>query len=73
MVLEINRQNITFRGRNGQAVFASVVSTLKTNQIDMLALDLWLNLNIIWLGRAVEKYQNVTLSQLMKLTKPLTQ
>lgn len=70
VVLEINQQQITFRGRDPRSVFASVVSTLKTNEITMRALDIWLNLNIIWLRRSTDKYQMVTLSRLMELTNP---
>lgn len=70
VVLEINKQQITFRGNNAQSIFASVVSTLKTNEITMRALDIWLNLNIIWRSRSNEKYQTVPISRLMELTNP---
>lgn len=70
VTLEIKQQKIMFRGTSGQAVFAAVVSTLKTNDITMRALDIWLNLNILWLSRAIDRYQVVSLTRLMELTNP---
>lgn len=63
--LLVNGQHIEADGPSGQAVHDEVVRLLQLNGLVFSDLDLWLNLNIQWIGRATEKYQVVRLSDLM--------
>jgi hypothetical protein len=63
--LLVNGQHIEADGPSGQAVHDEAVRLLQLNGLVFSDLDLWLNLNIQWLGRATEKYQVVRLSDLM--------
>lgn len=61
----VNGQLIEADGASGEAVHAEAVRLFQLNGLTFSDLDLWLNLNIQWLTRAVEKYQVVRLSDLM--------
>jgi hypothetical protein len=63
--LVVNGQHIEADGPSGEAVHAEAVRLLQLNGLVFSDLDLWLNLNIQWVGRATEKYQVVRLSDLM--------
>lgn len=64
---DINGQRMVFPGSSGHNVFVAVKRVLDSNAIKIRDLDIWLNLNIVWLGRAIDKYQMVTLGRLMDL------
>jgi hypothetical protein len=63
--LLVNGQSIEADGPTGEAVHAEAVRLLQLNGITYSDLDLWLNLNLQWVRRAVEKYQVVRESDLM--------
>jgi hypothetical protein len=51
-------------------VAAEVSRLLDLNEILYTQTQLWLNLNIQWVGRAVEKYQVVKLPDLLAISTP---
>lgn len=56
--------------RKPSEVAAEVARLLDLNEILYTPAQLWLNLNIQWVGRAVEKYQKVRLPHLLALATP---
>lgn len=52
------------------SVAAELMRLLDLNEILYTPAQVWLNLNIQWVGRAVEKYQKVHLSHLMAISTP---
>lgn len=63
--LVVNGQMIEADGPTGEAVHAEATRLLKLNGLVYSDLDLWLNLNLQWVRRAVEKYQIVRESDLL--------
>ena len=55
-------------GRDPLAVTTEVARLLSLNEILYTPTQLWLNLNIQWVGRAVEKYQKIRLPHLLALS-----
>lgn len=51
-------------------VAAEVARLLDLNEILYTRTQLWLNLNIQWVGRAVDKYQMVKLPDLLAISTP---
>jgi hypothetical protein len=51
-------------------VALNVSRLLALNDVLYTMPQLWLNLNIQWVGRAVEKYQDVTLEDLLETAIP---
>jgi hypothetical protein len=63
-------QEHLIRGSNPYDVAAELTRLLDLNEILYTPAQVWLNLNIQWVGRAVEKYQKVHLSHLMAISTP---
>lgn len=61
----VNGQIIEADGASPDAVHAEATRILNLNGATYSDLDLWLNLNVQWVSRAVEKYQIVRLHDLM--------
>ena len=55
-------------GRDPLTVATEVARLLSLNEILYTSTQLWLNLNIQWVGRAVEKYQRIRLPHLLALS-----
>lgn len=63
----IKGQEHSVKGSSGKAVFREAKSLFKLNGIRVSDRDLWFNLNIQWLERAVPKYQKVLLDDLLAI------
>lgn len=48
-------------------VYAAVRELLVVNEIAFTDVDLWLNLNLEWVSRAVMRYQKITTEDLMRV------
>ena len=48
-------------------VYTDVAELLTVNEIPFIDVDLWLNLNLEWVSRAVMRYQKITTEDLMKV------
>jgi len=68
--LPVKGQSVDIPGRNPDEVFKNAKIILERNGEDFTELDLWLNLNIIWLYGTPEKHHKVRLSDLMLLARP---
>jgi len=65
--LYIKGQRITISKPNPRAVALEVMRLLKLNEILYTQPQLWLNLNIQWVARAIEKYQSVKIDDLLAI------
>lgn len=63
--LTMNGQEVVVPGGSGQEVFAEAKRLFALNDVPVRDLDLWLTLNIMWIGRVPEKYHVVRVSDLM--------
>jgi hypothetical protein len=63
-------QEHLIRGSNPYDVAAEAARLLTLNEILYTPTQLWLNLNIQWVGRAVEKYQVIKLTDLLAISRP---
>jgi hypothetical protein len=52
------------------SVAAEVMRLLSLNEILYTSAEVWLNLNVQWIGRAVEKYQKVHVLHLLAISTP---
>lgn len=60
----------TFSAGDPFSVFTKVKAFLIINEQPAPDIEIWLNLNLQWLERAIEKYQHVTRDDLMLLAIP---
>lgn len=67
VVFQINGQKHELTGSDPVRIFAAAQSLFDLNAVEYTDLNLWFNLNLQWLERAIEKYQNVTYADLIKL------
>ena len=65
----VNGQEHNITAANPGMVFSKVKELFDLNAVPYTALNLWFNLNLQWLERAIEKYQNVTYNDLIKLAQ----
>ena len=70
VTLIVNKQTVTVDGSTSDEVFNKVKSTLKINDFDVSDHNIWINLNIQWLDKVVDKHQKVTLSMLLEIVAP---
>ncbi len=66
----IHGQKSTVAGINARDVAYNVGQLLELNEVLYTLPQLWLNLNIQWVERAVEKYQKVSLDELLNIAIP---
>lgn len=69
VVFWINGQEHKIAGNEPLKIFAAAQYLFGLNSIEYTNLNLWFNLNLQWLDRAIVKYQNVTHSDLIKLAQ----
>lgn len=69
VVFWINGQEHTLTGNDPVRIFAAAQSLFNLNSVPYTDLNLWFNLNLQWLERAIVKYQNVTYNDLIKLAQ----
>jgi hypothetical protein len=67
---KINGQSHHFSEVSPQATYNEVRRLLDLNEVFYTTLNLWFNLNLQWLSRAVDKYQKVTYASLAELSTP---
>lgn len=63
----IKGQQVNVQGDSSQSVFKSSKAILEQNQVPFTEQDLWLNLNIQWAKRTVEKYLQIPLVHLLSM------
>lgn len=61
----INAQTIRVTGRSAKGVVNAVIALFKQNQQSVDLTDLWLNLNIQWLERTLQKYRRISIEELL--------
>lgn len=61
---------IEIRKGRPHEVAKEVTRLLDLNEVLYTPAQLWLNLNIQWVGRAIEKYQKVRLPDLLAISRP---
>ncbi len=66
-LITVNGHVKTVTGESGYHVFKAASDLLKVNGISFKDLDLWFNLNIQWVSRAVTRRQVVRLEDLMEI------
>ncbi len=66
----IKGQDHDVSGSSARRVFRDTKSLFSLNGIRVSDRDLWFNLNIQWVGRAVPKFQKVTIEDLLALAQP---
>ena len=69
-VIEVNGQVLTVNGQSPSDTASAVRKLLATNNFRISNLNLWFNLNIQWVGRTLEKNQNVKLQSLLDIANP---
>lgn len=67
---KVKNQLHLFDGPSPRAVFLEVKRVFDLNGIKHTALDLWFNLNLQWVSRAVERYQKVRHQDLLSIAVP---
>jgi hypothetical protein len=65
----INGQDIRIEGKTPQETYSSALEQLRLNGVEVTAENLWLNLNIQWMGRINDKHQIVRLSDLLHISQ----
>lgn len=65
VTLRVNGQSHAIVAESSREVFVKAQRLAELNNLYVSALNLWFNLNIQWLQRAVEKYQMVRLEDLL--------
>ena len=63
----IKGQSHPIAGLKPRDVYTDVAELLTVNEIPFIDVDLWLNLNLEWVSRAVMRYQKITTEDLMKV------
>lgn len=69
VVFTINEQTVRVGGPTSASVYRSSKELFEKNDIVITEDELWLNLNIQWLERAVDKHQQVTLAELLRVSE----
>lgn len=69
-VVVIHGQKSTITGMTAGEVFVNAERLLSLNEVLYTRPQLWLNLNIQWVERAIEKYQKVRLESLLAISIP---
>ncbi len=69
VVFWINGQAHPIKGGSPAHIFKSTKTLFDLNAVPYTEVALWFNLNLQWLERAIEKYQNVKYSDLIKLAQ----
>lgn len=69
VVFWVNGQEHNITATDPGRVFSTVKNLFLLNTIEFTDLNLWFNLNLQWLERAIEKYQNVKYEDLIKLAQ----
>ena len=65
----VNGQEHNITAADPGRVYATVKNLFDLNAVPYTTLNLWFNLNLQWLERAIEKYQHVTYEDLIKLAQ----
>jgi len=68
--LYIHGQHTTINGSRAAEIFLNSKAILDLNEISYTDPNLWFNLNIQWVSRAIDKYQHVKLDQLLEIATP---
>ena len=71
-VFFINSQRTTIPGRSPLEVFVNAAELFRLNNVPFTERDMWLNLNIQWLQKQVERYRIVQVEELFALSMPVT-
>jgi hypothetical protein len=63
-------QRTVVDGRNPREVFLKSKELLELNSFQYTDLEIWFNLNIQWLEKAVNKYQDIRLEEILSKAQP---
>jgi hypothetical protein len=69
VTLRINGQDAVINGISARDVAVQAKKLWSLNSVAISNLDLWFNLNVLWIRRSVEKYQKVSLQSLLSLAQ----
>lgn len=63
----LHGQPLRVEGKTASEVFQTAYKFFVLNEAVVAPMDLWYNLNIQWVEKAIEKYQHVSLESLLEL------